>query len=194
MADEPFESGANPALDAQRLRVDALGEPGQRRFRLMAIIDGATHIVWMEKQQLQALGLALEQLLEQLPESGPEVDPTSLPVEFDDHTSNQFRAGRMELGYDERRDRIVVAAHDIQQDDDITESGRPEFACRLTRAQAREISADAATVAAAGRPRCPMCGQPMNPGGHVCPQMNGHLPLVIDETDEDEVDGDSGAI
>jgi uncharacterized repeat protein (TIGR03847 family) len=194
MADDAFDTGSGPALEAQRLRVEAIGEPGQRRFRLLAVVDGNTHVVWMEKQQLQALGLALEQLLEQLPDGGPDLGPANLPLEFDTETASQFRAGRMELGYDERRDRLVIAAHDMERDDDDDdtidlERSRPNFACRLTRAQAREISADAAAVVSAGRPRCTMCGQPMSPEGHACPHMNGHLPLVYESVeDNDDLD------
>ena len=66
-----MEGRSRPDLDAQRLRVEAIGEPGQRRFRFMAVVGGDTFIIWMEKQQLQALGLALEQMLEQLPDRGP---------------------------------------------------------------------------------------------------------------------------
>ena len=175
-------------LDAQRLRVEAIGEPGQRRFRLLAVVGGDTFVVWMEKQQLQALGLALEQMLEQLPDHGPEIAGASVPIDFDVETRRQFRAGRMELGYDERQDRLVIVAHDINEesDDEPPEIGGagPDigFACRLTREQAREVSADAAAVVAAGRPRCTMCGQAMGPGPHVCPQQNGHLPHALGDT------------
>jgi uncharacterized repeat protein (TIGR03847 family) len=172
-------------LDAQRLQVEALGEPGQRRFRLLAVVDGETHVVWMEKQQLQALGLAIEQVLEQLPSRGPELDVASDPIEFDTQTRHQFRAGRLELGYDERRDRLVIIAHDIELESDAEEL-EPAFSCRFTRAQARELSADAAAVVAAGRPRCSMCGAPMGPGPHVCPQQNGHLPHEMGPAAEDD--------
>ena len=186
MAEDPFEPDAGSDIDAQRLRTEAVGEPGQRRFRLLAIVDGETHIVWMEKQQLQALGLALEQMLGQLPERGPEFGTPAVPLEFDLHTRRQFRVGRMELGYDESRNRLVVVAHDIAQDDDDAE---PSFNCRITREQARELSADAASIVAAGRPRCTMCGAPMGPGPHVCPQQNGHLPLSLAETDTEAEEG-----
>jgi uncharacterized repeat protein (TIGR03847 family) len=176
-------------LDAQRLRVEAIGEPGQRRFRLMAVVGGETFVVWMEKQQLQALGLALEQMLEQLPDRGPEIAATAVPVDFDADTRRQFRAGRMELGYDDVQDRLVIVAHDINDDEEedapvVVEPEREvSFACRLTREQAREVSADAAAVVSAGRPRCTMCGRPMGPGPHVCPQQNGHLPHALTETE-----------
>jgi hypothetical protein len=28
----------------------------------------------------------------------------------------------------------------------------------------------------AGRPRCSLCGHPMDPEGHSCPRTNGHRP------------------
>jgi uncharacterized repeat protein (TIGR03847 family) len=163
--------------DAQRVRVEAIGQPGQRRFRMMVAVGGDTVVVWMEKQQLQALGLALEQMLEQLPDAGPDAGPGNLPVEFDADSRRQFRVGRMELGYDEAADRIVVVAHDTNEtEDDDADDEAPALTCAFSREQAREVSADAAAVVAAGRPRCTMCGQPMGPGPHACPQQNGHLP------------------
>jgi uncharacterized repeat protein (TIGR03847 family) len=185
-----LEFGASSDLDAQRLRVEAIGEPGQRRFRLLAVLSGETFIVWMEKQQMQALGLALEQMLEQLPDSGLELGATGLPVEFDLSTRRQFRAGRMELGYDEGADQLVIVAHDVNDEPETGEAPLEEvpasFACRITREQAREISADAAAVVAAGRPRCTMCGAPMGPGNHVCPQQNGHYPTALTEPPENK--------
>ena len=174
-------SGNREAGDAQRARVEAIGEPGQRRFRFLAVVDGETFIVWMEKQQLDALGRALEQVLDQLPEREIDLAPGNEPVEFDLTTRRQFRAGRMELGFDEERDRLVVIAHDleVESDDD------PGFVCRLTRTQARELSGDAATVVSAGRPRCVLCGQPMDGGPHACPQQNGHLPDELGVTGSD---------
>jgi uncharacterized repeat protein (TIGR03847 family) len=189
MMDNPFDSPSQSGLEAQRLRAEAIGEPGQRRFRLLAIVDGETTVVWMEKQQLQALGMALEQLLEDLPDRGPELEAASPPIAFDTETRRQFRAGRMELGYDEPRDRLVIVAHDINEDPEAGERA-PSFGCRLSREQARELSADAAAVVAAGRPRCSMCGAPMGPGPHVCPQQNGHFPHGLEEGgEEDEGEG-----
>jgi uncharacterized repeat protein (TIGR03847 family) len=180
MAEVP--SGSRELGDVQRARVEALGEPGQRRFRLLAVINGETFIAWMEKQQLDALGRALEQVLDQLPERGPDLLPLYDPIDFDFETRRQFRVGRMELGFDEEHDRLVVIAHDIEADLD-EDSG---FTCRLTRSQARDLSNDAAAVVAAGRPRCVLCGQPMGSGPHACPQQNGHLPDELGGSAADE--------
>jgi uncharacterized repeat protein (TIGR03847 family) len=185
MAADPF--GEHSIFDAQRVKVEAIGEPGNRRFRMLAIVDGKTSILWMEKQQLQALGMALGQLLEHLPEDDALFDATQTPVEFDTATRRQFRVGRMELGYDEQSDRLIIIAHDVNGEEDDDEEGisLPTFACRLTRAQATEISVDSAAVVSAGRPRCPMCGLPMGPGIHVCAQQNGHLPFTIADLEDD---------
>ena len=32
----------------------------------------------------------------------------------------------------------------------------------------------AARVVASGRPPCPLCGEPLDPPGHICPRRNGH--------------------
>ncbi|MDQ4045114.1 MAG: DUF3090 domain-containing protein [Chloroflexota bacterium] len=180
MADELFSSGMPSERDVQRLRVEALGEPGQRRFRLMAVINGETHIVWMEKQQMQALGMAVEQLLEQVSHNEIPVVESNSAVEFDQETLNQFRVGRIELGYDPSNERVVINAYDLQQED---EDAQATLVLRLNLRQSAELSTDAAVIVAAGRPLCPMCGQPMNPEGHVCPQQNGHLPISLDDED-----------
>jgi uncharacterized repeat protein (TIGR03847 family) len=180
MADDLFGSGTPSGGDVQRLRADALGEPGQRRFRIIAIIDGETHIVWMEKQQLQALGMAIEQLLEQVPDDEEIVIDAESAADFDEATRHQFRVGRIELGYDVSHNRVVISTFDIQQED---EEETATLVLRLDLRQSAELSADAATLVAAGRPLCPMCGQPMDASGHVCPQQNGHLPLSLDDND-----------
>ncbi|HET7037286.1 MAG TPA: DUF3090 family protein, partial [Thermomicrobiaceae bacterium] len=51
------------------LDAEAIGEPGHRRFRLVVGVPGDIISLWMEKEQLSALGVAIEQLLEQLREA-----------------------------------------------------------------------------------------------------------------------------
>jgi uncharacterized repeat protein (TIGR03847 family) len=167
---------AGSADEVQRFRAEALGEPGQRRFRLIVVLGEETYIIWMEKQQMQALGLAIGQILEQVPASGPEIGTSGIPGDIDDTTPNQFRLGRVELGFDESGDSIIVHVFDIQE----TESDRG-LNMQFSRAQAQELIRDAAALAAAGRPMCPMCGQPKDAAGHVCPEQNGHLPLPLDD-------------
>lgn len=158
-------------IDVRWANVEALGEPGQRRFRMLVSSGSETMVLWMEKLQVDALGRALEQLLEQLPDTDEvEEFPGSEP-QFDLGSDRQFRVGKLEIGYDESRDRIVLIAYDIEE----PETFGPAAVCRLTRIQAADISDESERVVAAGRPQCVMCGMPMGPGPHACANQNGHL-------------------
>ena len=81
--------------DAERIQVDAVGEPGDRRFRLLSIVNGQTYVVWMEKQQVHALGLALEQMLARLPDAGPVLPAAPVVPEVERRTASPscMRAG-----------------------------------------------------------------------------------------------------
>jgi len=180
MADDPINQ---PGGEALRVRADALGEPGQRRFRLMAIIDGETRIVWLEKEQLRRLAEALEQVLENLPDFGPAVTSSGFSAtDFELESRHQIRAGRMELGFDEQRQRLVIIAHDLETE----EASSPSFVCRITPGQAKELVDQAASVVAAGRPFCPLCGRPMEAVGHSCEKQNGHFPHRIEEVQAED--------
>ncbi len=43
-----------------------------------------------------------------------------------------------------------------------------------TREQMLSLARHGALVCAAGRPRCPLCGNPIDAEGHRCPALNGH--------------------
>lgn len=45
---------------------------------------------------------------------------------------------------------------------------------RLTIAQVVDFVVSTQTVLADGRPSCPLCAQPVDPRGHVCPRRNGY--------------------
>lgn len=158
-------------IDVRWASVEALGEPGQRRFRLLVSSGTETTVFWMEKMQVDALGRALEQLLDQLPTIDQVDDFSEVEPQFDLGSDRQFRLGKLEIGYDEERDRIVLIAYDIEEPDGYG----PAAVCRLTRGQSAEISEEAERVVSAGRPHCVMCGMPMGPGPHACANQNGHL-------------------
>ena len=170
MEDAEFESVE--AHDVDRISADAVGEPGRRRFRILVLMNGETTIAWMEKEQVRRLAELFIEIAERLPERpGLEEESTSL-LPFNPETDQQFRAGRMELSYDEEDDRIIVLVYDIEADDDQPAS----VVCRVSRRQARAFSEEAAQLMATGRPLCPLCGLPMGPEPHVCEKQNGHFP------------------
>lgn len=159
------------ALDVQYIRPEALGEPGQRRFRIVVVINGATRISWMEKEQVRRLGELLDEVLSRLPnQEAPPETLTSL-ISPDESTPYQFRAGRMELSYDAEDDRLIVLIHDLEAGDNTP----PALAFRLSRSQSHEFSAESDRLVEAGRQLCPLCGRAMGPGPHVCEKQNGHL-------------------
>lgn len=187
MAENPFDGGGDS--DDVRIRVEAIGKPGERRFRVNVIDNGSHWIIWMEKEDLRRLGQALEQVLANLPAAAAE--PLAAPVEdsaFDHFTGHQMRAAQMELGYNERTNRIVLVTHEEEENGD-----GGAYILRMTLDVARQLAEEAATVVAAGRPRCPLCGMPVEPDGHVCVKQNGHYPhLAGEQAPEDGEDDPAG--
>ncbi|CCF84992.1 DUF3090 family protein [Nitrolancea hollandica] len=162
------------------LEAEALGEPGERRFRVIAGIPTDVVSLWMEKEQLHALGLAIEQLVTQLLTTGlaeSELEPRSAsmigPVPI---SVPEYMVGKMAIGYDEERRQVAIFAHDVTQEDDEA----PVFAGRVPLPAAIALAGQITDVVAAGRPRCPRCHAPIEASGHVCPHNNGHLPWSED--------------
>ncbi len=178
MADDSFEDVLKPA--AERIDVEALGEPGSRRFRMLALIDGETHIVWLEKEQLRRMGEALVHVLAALPD-GPAAVETPGEAPFAIESRFQFRAGRMELGYEEPTDRILVVVHDI----DAGAEDAAAFVSSISRIQATVLAVRVETIVSAGRPICPLCGEPMTGDSHACVKQNGHFPHHVEDIGPD---------
>ena len=102
---------------------DAVGQPGQRTFRLRMRRGGTTATIWLEKEQLQMLGVYVEQLMGQLPEhlargSTPDELMPDARVDYPEEPTVQFRAYRLALGFDEAADMIAILAHRVDDDED----------------------------------------------------------------------------
>jgi uncharacterized repeat protein (TIGR03847 family) len=65
----------------------------------------------------------------------------------------------------------LLAAFEAADDDD---EGPDTLRVRLTADVARRFVNRAIEVVGAGRLPCPLCGQPLDPQGHICPRRNGH--------------------
>ena len=173
MNDERYQLGM-----ATRLKAEALGVPGQRTFRLLLATDSQTACLWLEKEQMQALAMAVDQLTAQLranrvPSQSRDTDVLpSDTSEFQLPAEVEFKVSRLGLGYDQDTDNLVVLAHDLEADED----GPATLSARATRAQMRHLSAEIAKIVSAGRPRCPLCGAPLTGEKHSCEGSNGHRP------------------
>jgi len=169
--------------DVNRAEAEAIGVPGQRRFRMIFGDQFETAVLWLEKQQLQALGLAFEQIIAQLRAAGVDAAKATAaqpgPIGPVPPNAWELQVGRLMVGFDEDRNLVSIFIHGVESEEDDP----PTFVCRLNLAQIGTLSIQIGEVVAAGRPLCPRCHQPMDPGGHVCPHDNGHFPHLIRPVD-----------
>jgi uncharacterized repeat protein (TIGR03847 family) len=176
----------------ERFVAGTVGEPGDRTFFLQAR-DGARVVsVVLEKVQVAVLADRLGELLSELERRGiePSGDVSVAPTAdtdvapLDEPLNEAFRAGSLTLGWDGDAERVLVEARatdedgeaiDPDEDDDDDDEGPDLLRVRMTADAARSFVARAERVVAAGRPPCPLCGQPLDPQGHICPRRNGHF-------------------
>jgi uncharacterized repeat protein (TIGR03847 family) len=161
-----------------QIAVAAVGQPGERRFFLMASGSGHTLTLGCEKSQIQALVVRLQQMLEaqQLEVPEPSEPAASSPEPGDP----SWQIGEMGLGYHDARKMFVLVASQAAAGEESSEApadDAPSVRFWLSHDQVIEFSRQAQSVLSAGRPLCPRCGLPMDPSGHPCPVMNGARPI-----------------
>ncbi|MDP3768108.1 MAG: DUF3090 family protein [Dehalococcoidia bacterium] len=158
---------------AELLEPEAIGQPGERLFRLRVMSGSDAASLWLEKEQLAALTLAIRQLLEQTSESAPPTEPDLPPAggPFPNEAEVDFKIGRLGIGYDESQRMVVIFAYTMAEDD---EDAPPTFACQVSRDQSRLFAERAEDTINAGRPVCVLCGGPLDKDGHACLRRNGH--------------------
>ncbi len=183
------------------LGADAVGQPGQRRFRLYAQSTRSSLMIWMEKEQLDSLSVALDRSLALITEGqvlrteaqigGPSA-PNAMPADFPATPTYEFQVGQMSLNFDQRDALFLLKAIPL---DVIMEAGsEPQIVMReesavsfvFTQQQAQLLSSSIIRVIAAGRPVCPFCHTPLDGGPHACVKQNGHRQIVQIEDDEDQ--------
>ena len=172
----------------------AVGEPGHRAFYIQAEKDGQVLSVLVEKQQVAMLAERVQMLLDQVeaqfPEAGTDVPAPLAPEagELQGDPVPLFRAVAIGIGFDPARRLVVLELHerplrdDDAEDDDDPGPGLPGeeepegYLARLyaTPEQIRAMATGGQAAVAAGRPPCPLCGNPLDPEGHICPKLNGH--------------------
>jgi uncharacterized repeat protein (TIGR03847 family) len=173
----------------ERFVAGTVGQPGERTFYLQASGGGRTVSVALEKLQVSALAERLDGLLTEVrrrqgaestvPVTAPpqleDVAPLDVPIE------EQFRVGTLALAWDDDEDLVIIEAQSAIDTDEAEgapadlETDADMLRVRISPAVARAFVKRALRVVAAGRPPCPLCGNPLDPAGHVCPRQNGHL-------------------
>ena len=176
-----------------RFATGTVGLPGNRAFFLQARDGRRLVSVALEKAQVAVLAERLGLLLVELDRRGIVEDPPT-PIEpderpLDEPINEAFRATTLTLGWDGDTEKILIEARapgegddeeleaeaetlvDIEDDDD---DGPDLLRVRLTADAARSFVERAFRVIRAGRPPCPLCGNPLDAAGHICPRKNGH--------------------
>ncbi|WP_213450217.1 DUF3090 domain-containing protein [Rhizomonospora bruguierae] len=177
----------------ERFVAGTVGPPGERTFFLQARGGGRLVSVTLEKVQMTLLAEKLEELLSEahrrfgieLPDAAPgpsDNEPLDNPVD------EEFRVGTLGLAFDVDSATVVIeaiavgeeaaAADDAQESDEVEEAEPDDdldrLRVRLTPQATRAFIDRARRVINAGRPPCPLCGQPLDPKGHLCPRHNGY--------------------
>jgi uncharacterized repeat protein (TIGR03847 family) len=103
----------------------------------------------------------------------PDNEPLESPVD------EEFRVGTLGLAFDVDTTTVVIeaiAAGETEEEEETDEetSDLDRLRVRLTPAATRDFIERARRVVSAGRPPCPLCGQPLDPKGHLCPRHNGY--------------------
>jgi uncharacterized repeat protein (TIGR03847 family) len=166
-----------------RLTLGAVGPPGERTFYIQGIQGRTVVSLVMEKQQAQALANGIDELLTEVDEKFPpdrKLEAVRSDLTLVDPITPRFRVGRLGLGYDSDEDLLVIFVQEMAPEEE--EEGAPEPATGrfwATREQMAALSEQTKRVAAAGRPICALCGNPIDPDGHFCPPSNGHAATRI---------------
>ena len=161
---------------------DSIGNPGSRHFYIDVVSESGYVRMWMEKQQLLQVGAYLKQSLE-----GPLSSPAEWGISDLDNgdlvSRDQWELYlvSMTTGFDagELQFSIIVEGSDAGNDTTLW------FSFDVDRDQIDNCAETAFEVCAAGRPRCVLCGSPIDPDvDHVCVRYNGHFPGVSWDSSE----------
>ena len=169
------------AVDAE-----AIGDPGQRIFRIRVVKEGQYAAIWLEKQELAQLGRSLSQLLaEKSNERGQPIGTVNNVDIFPSNPDVDIQSLRISIDFDESVQHIVVK---IDDEAAMTSMERPSFSMSFNRSQAISLSSIIEIVVAGGRPLCKLCGQVLGIDGKCigCPGSNGHAKeFLISNSPED---------
>lgn len=169
----------------ERFIAASVGPPGQRTFFLQVSAAGRRMSVSLEKEQVKILGERLADLLDQVAgfDGSPEAAagladnaPMDTPIDDD------FRVQSLSLAWEPAARRVIVEAHETANPEELDEEEGDPAALALLESirvvlsppMARAFAQRCATAVEGGRPNCPFCGQPLDPGGHICPRANGY--------------------
>jgi uncharacterized repeat protein (TIGR03847 family) len=167
-----------------RFVAGTVGTPGDRSFYLQAVEGTRIVSVALEKQQVVVLSDRLEQLLDEVvartgtaqPPGPGDNGALELPVD------EEFRVSAMGLAWDGDSGLVIIEAQaPVESSEEAeqtlledVEEGPDALRVLIEPTEARAFIERSRKLVSAGRPPCPLCGQPLNADGHVCVRLNGY--------------------
>ena len=156
-----------------RITAGAIGPPGERTFYLQAREGPSLVTVTIEKQQLELLSAWVVDMLYRVGAETGEGPPEE-EMDLEEPVESRWRAGRLSLGYEQERDMMFLEVEEVVEAEEGQEEEPDVVRFWASREQMMALARHGAAVCAAGRPRCDLCGNPMDPEGHICPALDGH--------------------
>lgn len=170
-----------------RCIVGALGEYPDQSYYLQVAQDDRMVSVEMEPMQLRLIAKRINRLLDDVADyytmriprrshARDDLSPLEIPLD------SEFLVGTIGLVWSEEKAAVVMellAFTTGEVDDSIllsddVEQGPDTVRILLRPAFARQFARRTLLVYAAGRPLCPLCGEPIEAAGHVCTRLNGY--------------------
>ncbi|MBA2721170.1 MAG: DUF3090 family protein [Chloroflexi bacterium] len=162
LLDELEERGVTPATEGVMTDTAPLDEPINETFRATTLTlgwDGDTEQILVEARA-------------EIEDDEVDVDEDADDdVEEDEEDEDVIDLSSVEGLAGSPAGELLAAFEGIDEDDD---DGPDILRVRLTADAARGFVNRALEVVSAGRLPCPLCGQPLDPQGHICPRRNGH--------------------
>ena len=168
----------NEFTNVSSLKPESEGEPGKRTFRIMVTSASSSAAIWLEKEQLFQLGLAIQQMVANLPTEREASGSPPTQREATPMTRLDFKVAKLVLGHDGPKRLFIIDAHDSDDDEATIRVWADEE-------QIKGFAEEALELCAAGRPICPLCARPIDPEGHHCARTNGFAKLTPEELSED---------
>ena len=176
----------NPLNDfgnVSNIVADAIGKPGQRHFCLqVSATDGRSATLWLEKEQLFELAIALTRLISNIEElqnlsevSERETVPQTTPLGPKD-MHLEFKAESLTLSYRKELNLFALAVYVAESSD---ENDPPDLYLTAEASVMEAMIDGALEVCAAGRPLCSLCNAPIGEESHICPKQNGYARFGI---------------
>ena len=156
------------------MKAEAIGPPGQRRFKIAVVGRHGSADLWLEKNQLLRLSVAIKQEIINIGSPEPVYQAQSAEYTRDpnreEFASFEIDIGNISLLHMQKQNLFAISVYEIED----TAETEPYLEFTMPVQQLNLFAEQAQELCAAGRPLCPLCNSPMGTETHRCARSNGH--------------------